>query len=369
MVKDYVPYLKSWHENIATRARVTNSNPPAEETPAERPGHIPHEPKPRRCAKTMINSKDFSRKSCLELLKSTAFAANRNNQSGLSADGGSPDSGGGNVALGAFVHGGMKGITKRTLQHYDITKYLIAFMVHHGSQEEFTWISIVQGGNLRVKSDPRNHRTGSCCMITLGDFKGGELWIEDSGPKANHKVVGHNDTTLTGRLVPLSDQATIFDSSHLYKTMPWVGERWAIMACNSSAYDQLDDSQVEKFRRSGFVLHERKKEFPSCPGVPTRDMTLFELATMDYPAPRPAELRTKPKVKFKAAPKASLKLSPRLARQAGTQGERRSWTPVALLRERLMSQMVLRLNPCLMHLQLHLLAEVILLMIRKELKH
>ena len=125
------------------------------------------------------------------------------------------------------------------------------------------WLSKrVQGDNLRVKSDPHNHRTGSC-SLTTGDFEGGKLWIDDSGPKANHKIIDHNDTTLTGRLVPSSDKATVFDSSHRYKTMFREGERWTIMAYNSSAYDQLDNSQVDNLRRSAFVLQERKKEFPS----------------------------------------------------------------------------------------------------------
>ena len=161
-VKDYGPYLKSWHENIATPARVRSNSSPAEEAPAERLGLTPHEPKLPRCAKTMLDNKGFSRQSCLELLKSFVSASNRNNQSGLSADGGFPNGGERNVTLGAFVHGGMEGVTKRTFQHYDLTKYLIAFMVHNGSQEEFTSISVVQRDNLRVKSDPHNHRTGSC---------------------------------------------------------------------------------------------------------------------------------------------------------------------------------------------------------------
>ena len=76
-VKDYVPYLKSWHENIATPARIGNNNPKAEEAPAGRLGPKPCETKLPRCAKTMLMDKDFSRQSCLELLKSVLIAINR----------------------------------------------------------------------------------------------------------------------------------------------------------------------------------------------------------------------------------------------------------------------------------------------------
>ena len=172
----------------------------------------------------MLDRKDFSRDSCCELLKSIAFAANRNNQSGLSAEVDHPTHLR-NITLGAFVHGGMKGVTTRTLQHHDLTKYLITFLKHHRSQDELTLISIVQGGDLRVKSDPHNHRTGSCSLVTLGNFEGGELWIEDSDPKAIHEVVCHEKTTLTGRLGPMTDRAVLFDHNSRHRTMPWKGER------------------------------------------------------------------------------------------------------------------------------------------------
>ena len=252
----------------------------------------------------MLDNKDFSRQSCLELLKSFTCASNRN-QSSLSADGGFPNNGERNITLGVFVHCGMKGITKRTLQHQDLTKYLISFIINNGSHDKFTSISITQGDSLRIKSDPHNHGTRTCSFITLGDFKGGEVWIQDKCPDAKHKITDHDGTTLTGRLVPSSDKATVFDSSLRHKTMPWEGESWMIVAYTSSAYDQLDESQIGSLKHSGFALQDQKKEFPSCPGVTTRDMTLFDLATMDDPAPRPAEPRTKPKVKLKAAPKAN----------------------------------------------------------------
>ena len=98
-VKDYVPCLKSWHENIATPARIGNNNPKAEEAPAGRLGPKPCETKLPRCAKTMLKDKDFSRQSCLELLKSVTFASTRN-QSSLSEDGGFPNKGENNITLG-----------------------------------------------------------------------------------------------------------------------------------------------------------------------------------------------------------------------------------------------------------------------------
>ena len=199
-VRDFVPYLKSWHENIATPARTKISETTSMESPTERSGQHAEEPEPQLCAKAMLESKDFSSASCLKLLKSITFASNRNDQPGFSADGGSPNHGERNITLGAFTHRGMKGITKRTFQRHDLTKYLIAFTIHHGSQKDFTTVSIVQGDNLKIKSDPNRHRSGKC---SAGEFSGGELWIEDSSPEATHHVIDHDGAALTGRLLPV----------------------------------------------------------------------------------------------------------------------------------------------------------------------
>ena len=80
-----------------------------------------------------------------------------------------------NLTLGAFVHGGMKRVAKRTLQHLDLTKYLVAFTKYDDSQDEFVFIFIDQGGSIKMKSDPHNHSVGKCSMVAFGDFKGGEL--------------------------------------------------------------------------------------------------------------------------------------------------------------------------------------------------
>ena len=83
-----MPHLKSWRENIATPARVKAEALSTKEPPTERSDHQKQEPKPSRCAKTMLENEDFAKDSCLELLKSIALAASRHNQSGLSTQGG-----------------------------------------------------------------------------------------------------------------------------------------------------------------------------------------------------------------------------------------------------------------------------------------
>ena len=83
-------------------------------------------------------------------------------------------------------------------------------MNHHGSQEEFTSISIVQGDSLRVNSDPYNHRTGSCSLIALGDFKAVNYGSRVLAQRLATRLL------ITSRLVPMFDKAVMFDSSSRY---------------------------------------------------------------------------------------------------------------------------------------------------------
>ena len=214
-------------------------------------------------------------------MKSITFASNRN-QLSLSEDGGFPNKGERNITLGAFIHGGMKGVAKRTLQHHDLTKYLIAFMIHNGSHTQFTSISIVQGDSLKVKHDPLKHRIGSCSVIALGDFKGGELWVQDESPVASTEVTAQDGTNMSGRLVSIASEAAVFDSSKQHKTMPWDGERWTITAYSSSTYDQLEASQVECLRQAGFPLRDQKKELPSSPGIPSTAFNISHPNGIEY---------------------------------------------------------------------------------------
>ena len=172
--RDCVPYLKAWHENLAPPARVRAEALPTKESPTERSGHQKQELKPSRCARSMLNNKDFERDSCLELLKSIVFAANRKNQSGLSTEGGVPNVLERNATLGAVVHGGMKGVTKRILQHLDLAKCLVAFMKYHGSQDESTSISIVQ------ESARPTEVLGNCTPQVMLAANDGEIIVTSS---------------------------------------------------------------------------------------------------------------------------------------------------------------------------------------------
>ena len=83
------------------------------------------------------------------------------------------------LVFGAWVHGGLFGITKKTLSHSWLCKYVNAF-VEKSSPKGFTWTSFVFNfnGKARLHTDKYNLKDSYNLTFSFGDYTGGALWIQ-----------------------------------------------------------------------------------------------------------------------------------------------------------------------------------------------
>ena len=152
-VGDNVPYLKSWKENVALPVKVHNESiVPA--PPAERPGKGIEECE--KIAKELLDNLDFQCKSCLKLLQSMKCKPSKSNRLSVTKSGKHTDGNVEYIVLGAFAHGGVQGITKRTHQYANATRYLNAFLENHGVAGACSSIRINHGSSVKVHKDARN---------------------------------------------------------------------------------------------------------------------------------------------------------------------------------------------------------------------
>ena len=116
-VKDNVPYLKAWPENVSVPAKRVESTLADTKVSqkSSATGRIAS-PCSEELAKSLRESGDFSYASCYKLLKSVRFKASKNKRSIITNVSKSPESETEYVVLGAFCHGGMQGITNRSHQ-------------------------------------------------------------------------------------------------------------------------------------------------------------------------------------------------------------------------------------------------------------
>ena len=196
-VRDNAPYLKSWKENVALPAKFF-SEPIVPAPPAERPGKGIEECE--KIAKELLDNLDFQFKSCLKLLLSMKCKPSKSNRLSVPKGGKSTDGNVEYIVLGAFAHGGVQGITKRTHQYPNARRYLSAFLENHGMTGDCSSICINHGSSIKVHKDAHNMKDTKNHTISLGNFEGGEIWIHDpaarKGRAESHRPKGGIEDTV-----------------------------------------------------------------------------------------------------------------------------------------------------------------------------
>ena len=284
-VKDNVPYLKAWPENISVPAKRVE-NPIANtkvSLKSSATGRLAS-PCSEELAKSLRESGDFSHASCYKLLKSARFKASKNKRSIITSDPKSPESETEYVVLGAFCHGGMQGITSRSHQNKELSKYLNRYLTHHGAKGPSTSICINHGSSIRMHKDSHNHREYQNNTLCLGDHSGGELWIHDpeADPKSKryHSAKAKDGTKLPGKLHVTKHRVLTFNPKTYHAVRPWKGDRWSITSYVNRAVRKLDSEQLAQLKEYGFHVPS-KVSAPSSLLVSPEDKekTLFDLVS------------------------------------------------------------------------------------------
>ena len=314
-VKDNVPYLKSWHENITVPARRVEPSPnkPRKEVSSSEAGKPSSSPDSEATAKKLRESGDFSHASCYSLLKQVKFKASKNKRSVITSGPKPPDGNAEYVVLGAFSHGGMHGITNRSGQNKELMKFLNAYLKHHGATGPNTSLCINHGSSIKVHKDAHNHREYNNNTISLGEFTNGELWIRDDkaerGSKNYASIRMPDGSTLKGKLHRTKHKMLTFDPKTHHCVRPWKGDRWSITSYVNRAIHQLDPSQISRLREYGFNV-PTKVSAPSLVEPEDEVRSMYDLVADAPPAEKGIELRSKPKVKTRSKTEKEKKSEP-----------------------------------------------------------
>ena len=306
-VKDNVPYLKAWPENVSVPAkRVDDDLASTKVSLKSSATGRSATPCSEELAKSLRESGDFSHGSCYKLLKSVRFKASKNKRSIITNDSKSPDSEAEYVVLGAFCHGGMQGITSRSHQNKELSKYLNRYLTRHGAKGPSTSICINHGSSIRMHKDSHNHREYQNNTLCLGDHSGGELWVHDpeADPKSKryHCAKAKDGTKLPGKLHVTKHRILTFNPKTYHAVRPWKGDRWSITSYVNRAVHKLDSEQLAQLKEYGFHVPS-KVSAPSSLLVSPEDKekTLFDLVSDGIDKELAADLASKPKAKSKGS--------------------------------------------------------------------
>ena len=119
---------------------------------------------------------------------------------------------------GMFSHGGVVGITTRTKENDNVVRYLNAFARYHlGPHATWTSISVSLNTSTEVHHDFHNYKGTSNYTVSLGQARGGGLWIEDKNVEENSSKEGikwrktNGGQWLPGRVHPTNKEFVEFD--------------------------------------------------------------------------------------------------------------------------------------------------------------
>ncbi|CAE7218596.1 RE1 [Symbiodinium sp. CCMP2456] len=148
------------------------------------------------------------------------------------------------IILGAYVHGGMRGVTKAGKRRPHLTKYLnmvLRMRVAEDLGEDGSWttIGVFKAADIPPHRDLRNHAGSWNYVVEVGTKSKGGLWVANGNteptirggeglqPLAREQPDGK---IVYGNLVDIGGRAVAFNAKELHAYLVQEPERWVIAA-------------------------------------------------------------------------------------------------------------------------------------------
>ena len=138
----------------------------------------------------------------------------------------SQEAGSSSVALGAYCKGGKEGLWEATKQFPKATEALARFVRQASPVFKFSAIVLFRDIKTPMHRDSRNAPFPNL-VILIGDFEGGEIWVEDSLTP---------EGTRLGRDLKVAEGPVIFEAFRTFHfTRSWTGDRLILVALSRKA--------------------------------------------------------------------------------------------------------------------------------------
>ncbi len=138
------------------------------------------------------------------------------------------------MVCGLYVQGKHMGLTSATRKCPWLTKLLVEFL--RQSKPDFVFTSIQVNINYATRPHVDRNNLGLSCIVGLGSYTGGGLWVADDQGTVPLQLRSNLDTaryreggTYFGKVVNISDGWFCFDGSKLHQTKPFAGQRYTLV--------------------------------------------------------------------------------------------------------------------------------------------
>ena len=207
---------------------------------------------------------DFSFKTCLRILNLMPSSAHSTRRQAVGND-----EHGSCQVLGLYKHGATVGITELTLELPETCQFLNCFASKHNAGA-WTSVSINHNTVLQPHWDYGNLRGSINSLIGLGNYSGGELWLQLYDDEVDHQkhvdwLLSDRGEKMPGKIMSCKHRCVHFEPERVHCTMPFKGDRFTLSMYTNRALLDVTAVQRQALVNLGFPL----------PLVNTREVSVF----------------------------------------------------------------------------------------------
>ena len=172
------------------------------------------------------------------------------------------------MVLGAYVHGGLRGVTVAARRRPWTTKYLnqvLRLRVARDLREDGCWttLGVFKAKDIPPHRDLRNQPGSMNYATEVGDGGGGGLWLEklqgEAGFQGGGRIVEYSRELPDGRVVPgdlvkINGSAVAFNPKTTHAYVNKDVDRWIVAGFTPLGVDKLKPECVLQLVRAGFPM-------------------------------------------------------------------------------------------------------------------
>ena len=168
------------------------------------------------------------------------------------------------LVFGLYAHGNFFGCTKDSARYPTVARFFNECLRRLPESQGARWTSLTVLVNMRgaMHLDAHNSPSTGNLALGLGNYQGGELWVElrDGDPSVPGLPVTWREVPgkkkVPGQARPTWHSPTWFSPKRYHRTLPWTGTRYAIVAFTARSWEEasLDGDLRGDLQRLHFPL-------------------------------------------------------------------------------------------------------------------
>ena len=156
--------------------------------------------------------------------------------------------------LGLFAYGGNAPSVSKASSMKEACIAVNRFMRHRFPNGTWTSIAVLLNPRIGLHRDMQNMVGKLNHALTLGNFTGGKVWIEDAAGTAIEKLSKNNKIyELKGSGIDIHDKPMSFNARRYHKIEPHEGHMWALAAYTPQSFRRCSDEVCSQLKELEFL--------------------------------------------------------------------------------------------------------------------